>query len=152
MRPTDEALEVARQSAEALWADDNASRGLGMELLDVGPGEARVAMTVAESMANGHGTCHGGFIFLLADSAFAFACNSYGQRNVAQHCSVTFLNPGKIGMRLIAEAKERQRAGRSGIYDVTVTDDQGTVIAEFRGHSRTVPGSLLTRNSASNAE
>ena len=138
---------IARRSAEAMWADDNASRGLGMELLDVGPGTARMAMTITESMVNGHGTCHGGFIFLLADSAFAFACNSYGQRTVAQHCAVTFIAPGRLGMQLTADAQERHRSERSGIYDIRVTDAQGRLIAEFRGHSRTVPGSLLTNNS-----
>ena len=138
---------IARRSAEAMWADDNASRGLGMELLDVGPGTARMAMTITESMVNGHGTCHGGFIFMLADSAFAFACNSYGQRTVAQHCAVTFIAPGRLGMRLTADAQERHRSERSGIYDIRVTDAQGRLIAEFRGHSRTVPGSLLTNNS-----
>lgn len=143
MNSVDEAGDIARRSAEAMWADDNASRRLGMELLDVGPGEARMAMTITDDMVNGHGICHGGFIFTLADSAFAFACNSYGQRAVAQHCAVTFLAPGRIGMRLIADAKERHRAERSGIYDIRVTDEQGTLIAEFRGHSRTLPGNLL---------
>jgi acyl-CoA thioesterase len=134
---------VARQSADAMWADDNASRGLGMQLLEVGPGRAHVAMTVTATMVNGHGICHGGFIFALADSAFAFACNSYGQRVVAQHCSVTFIAPAHLGTRLTANAVERHRGPRSGIYDITVSDEAGAVIAEFRGHSRTVPGSLL---------
>jgi acyl-CoA thioesterase len=143
---TRDAVEIARLSAEAMWAEDKASQALGMEVLGVGPGHARLAMTVTESMVNGHGLCHGGFIFTLADSAFAFACNSHGQRAVAQHCAVTFLAPGRLGMRLIAEARERHRTDRSGIYDVTVRADGGEVgatIAEFRGHSRIVPGSLL---------
>lgn len=135
--------EIASRSAAAMWADDNASRHLGMEIISVGPGRATLAMNVTETMTNGHGTCHGGYLFLLADSAFAFACNSHGQRTVAQHCSVTFLAPGRRGMRLIAEAHERQRAERSGITDVTVRDETGAIIAEFRGHSRTVPGSLI---------
>lgn len=139
-----DAETIAQRSAEAMWAEDNASRGLGMELAEVTPGRARLAMTVTERMVNGHGLCHGGFIFTLADSAFAFACNSYGQRVVAQHCSVTFLAPGRLGMRLVAQATERQRAERSGIYDIVVTDAaSGAAIAEFRGHSRTVPGNLL---------
>ncbi|MCL4766731.1 MAG: hydroxyphenylacetyl-CoA thioesterase PaaI [Hyphomicrobiaceae bacterium] len=141
------AQAIARQCADAMWADDSASRGLGMELVDIGPGEARLAMTVTESMVNGHGVCHGGFIFTLADSAFAYACNTYGDSVVAQHCSVTFIAPGRMGMRLVADARERHRAERSGIYDIRVTDEQGTVIADFRGHSRTVPGGLLTSNS-----
>jgi acyl-CoA thioesterase len=135
--------EIARLSADAMWADDRASQGLGMEVLDVGSGHARLAMTVTERMLNGHGTCHGGFIFSLADSAFAFACNSHGQPAVAQHCSVTYVAPGRLGMRLVADAQERQRGERSGIYDITVRDETGMVIAEFRGHSRTLPGSLI---------
>ena len=135
--------EIARLSADAMWADDRASQGLGMEVLDVGSGHARLAMTVTERMLNGHGTCHGGFIFSLADSAFAFACNSHGQPAVAQHCSVTYVAPGRLGMRLVADAQERQRSERSGIYDITVRDETGMVIAEFRGHSRTLPGSLI---------
>lgn len=135
--------EIARLSADAMWADDRASQGLGMEVLDVGSGHARLAMTVTERMLNGHGTCHGGFIFSLADSAFAFACNSHGQPAVAQHCSVTYVAPGRLGMRLLADAQERQRSERSGIYDITVRDETGMVIAEFRGHSRTLPGSLI---------
>ena len=138
-----DAAEVARLSAEAMWAEDKASQGLGMEILEVGPGRALLAMTVTEHMVNGHGSCHGGFIFTLADSTFAFACNSHGQRAVAQHCTVTFLAPGRLGMRLVAEAQERHRGERSGIYDITVRDEAGSTIAEFRGHSRTLPGSLL---------
>ncbi len=140
---TDDALMLARRCAEAMWANDRATRGLGMELIEVGPGRAIVAMTVRESMANGQGICHGGFIFALADSAFAFACNAYGPITVAQHCSVTFLRPGKVGDRLIASAVERTRAGRSGIYDVSVTRADGTLIAEFRGHSRVVDGTWV---------
>jgi acyl-CoA thioesterase len=138
-----DAAEIARRSAEAMWADDRASQALGMELLDVGPGHARLAMTVADHMTNGHGTCHGGFIFTLADSAFAFACNSSGRRAVAQHCSVTFIAPVLLGTRLIAEARERHRGERSGIYDVTVKSDGGETVAEFRGHSRAIPGTLV---------
>jgi acyl-CoA thioesterase len=129
---------LAQACADAMWAEDNASRGLGMHLEYVEPGEARMAMTVAPSMVNGHGLCHGGFIFTLADSAFAFACNTYGERTVAQHCSVSFLRPAKLGMRLVATARERARAGRSGIYDVTVVAEPDTLIAEFRGNSRSL--------------
>jgi acyl-CoA thioesterase len=138
-----DADEIARLSKIAMWRDDRASQGMGMEILEVGPGYARLAMPVTDRMLNGHGTCHGGFIFSLADSAFAFACNSHGQPAVAQHCSITYVAPGRLGMRLVAEARERQRGDRSGIYDITVRDEAGTVIAEFRGHSRTLPGSLL---------
>jgi acyl-CoA thioesterase len=140
---TQDAAEIARRSAQAMWADDKASQGLGMEVLEVAPGRAKLAMTLTEGMVNGHGFGHGGFIFTLADSALAFACNSYGFRSVAQQCSVTFLSPARLGMRLVAEATERHRAQRSGIYDVTVRDETGTVIAEFRGHSRTLPDRLF---------
>jgi len=136
-------LAVARASAAAMWADDNASQQLGMSLDDVGVGTATVSFTVEKRMTNGHGTCHGGFIFSLADSAFAFACNSYNQRTVAQHCSVTFIAPAFTGDRLSATAREVSRAGRGGIYDITVTNQKGEHIAEFRGHSRTVKGTHL---------
>jgi len=140
---TRDAAEIARLSAEAMWADDKASRGLGMQILDVGPGTARLAMTITGHMVNGHGTCHGGFIFMLADSTFAFACNSHGLRAVAQHCAVTYVAPGRLGMRLTAEARERHRTDRSGIYDITVRDESGATVAEFRGHSRTLQASLV---------
>jgi acyl-CoA thioesterase len=134
---------VAHAAAAAMWADDKASSGLGMALEDVAPGRARLSMLVRPDMVNGHGICHGGFIFSLADSAFAFACNSYGQRVVAQHCAITFLRPAKKGERLTAEAAERTRAGRSGIYDVRVAGADGGIVAELRGHSRTIGGTLL---------
>lgn len=134
---------AARRAADAMWADDRASRSLGMELVAIHDGRATLAMTVREDMTNGHGICHGGFIFALADSAFAFACNSSGQRAVASQCAVTYLKPARLGDRLTATAIERYREGRQGITDVTVTDAAGAVVAEFRGHSRTIPGSLL---------
>lgn len=129
---------LARACADAMWAHDRASQGLGMELMEVGPGRARLEMVVTQAMLNGHGVCHGGFIFALADSAFAFACNAYGGRVVAQQCGVTYLRPGKPGDRLVAVAEERVRAKRSGVYDVRVSTPDGEVVAEFRGHSRVV--------------
>ena len=134
---------LAKACAEQMWADDSASKGLGMQLVSVAPGRAVLTMTISDKMVNGHNIAHGGFIFTLADSAFAFACNTYNQRAVAQHCAVTFIAPGKLGDRLTAHAAEQQRFGRSGIYDITVTRDDGAVIAEFRGHSRTIKGTLL---------
>ena len=134
--------ELARVSADAMWSADTASRGLGMELMEVAPGRATVAMTLSDAMLNGHDIAHGGFIFTLADSAFAFACNSYGERTVAVHCSISFIKPGAKGDRLIATAREVSRAGRSGIYDVSVSAN-GAVIAEFRGHSRTIGGTIV---------
>jgi acyl-CoA thioesterase len=139
----DDALTLAKKCAEAMWAEDRASRALGMEIVDIAPGRATLAMTVRDSMTNGHSMCHGGYIFTLADSAFAFACNGYDQRTVAQHCSVSFLRPAQLGERLIAECIERTRTGRSGIYDVSVKRADGMLIAEFRGHSRTIDGTLL---------
>ena len=140
--------ELARACADAMWAGDKASQGLGMEILEVGPGRAVIAMTVTEAMVNGHGICHGGYIFTLADSAFAFACNTWNQRTVAQHCAVTFLRPARLGERLTATAVERYREGRAGITDVTVTNDRGEVVAEFRGHARTIAGTLVEENGA----
>ena len=134
--------ETARLAAQAMWASDKASQALGIEIVSTGPGEAVLAMTIAPHMTNGHGTAHGGFIFALADSAFAFACNSHGQTTVAAHCSISFVAPGKAGQRLIATAREISRSGRSGIYDVRVTCE-GETIAEFRGHSRTIGGSFI---------
>jgi acyl-CoA thioesterase len=129
-----------------MWATDNASQALGIEIVSVGPGAATLAMIVGAAMTNGHGAAHGGFLFALADSAFAFACNSYGETTVAAHCAITFIKPGRRGDRLAAIAREVSRSGRSGIYDVTVSCD-GATIAEFRGHSRTVGASFLDASS-----
>jgi acyl-CoA thioesterase len=121
-----------------MWKTDHASRGLGMRLEAAGAGHARLAMTITEAMANGHGICHGGFIFALADSAMAFAANQQTDIDVAQHATITFIHPGRVGETLVAEAAERMRAGRSGIYDVRVTTQDGVLVAEFRGHTRTL--------------
>ncbi|TYR32515.1 hydroxyphenylacetyl-CoA thioesterase PaaI [Mesorhizobium microcysteis] len=134
------AEEIARRSADAMWARDDASKWLGMSLDAVGPGTATTSFTVEKHHTNGHDICHGGYIFTLADSAFAFACNSYNQLAVAQHNTISFLRPGKLGERLTAEAKELTRAGRSGVYDVTVTNGEGKVVATFRGASRVIDG------------
>ena len=140
---TRDAVGIAEASAQAMWAEDKASRALGMKIEKIGPGFAVLSMSVGADMVNGHGSCHGGYIFTLADSAFAFACNSHNQRHVAQHCQISYLSPGRLGMRLTAEARERHRGERSGIYDVTVKSETGDVIAKFRGHSRSIPGVLL---------
>lgn len=134
---------MAKACADAMWKDDRASKGLGMRIERVAPGEAVISMTVRKEMTNGHGICHGGFIFTLADSTFAFACNTYDQRTVAQQCAVTFIESAHEGDVLSAHALERTRSGRSGIYDVTVRDGTNKIIAEFRGHSRTITGRLL---------
>ena len=130
----------AERAAKVMWDDDPASQGVGMSLDMSGPGQAVISMTVRDDMSNGHRICHGGFIFTLADSAFAFACNSYNHRVVAQHNSITYLAPGKLGEKLTATAVETSRTGRSGIYDVTVLGEDGRDIAIFRGHSRQISG------------
>ena len=132
--------ERAEKSSAAMWKDDHMSQGFGMSIESVGPGQATISMVVRKDHLNGHGSCHGGAIFTLADSAFAFACNSHNTITVAQHCSVTFLAPGREGDRLTATAREVTLAGRSGVYDVSVTRQDGVTIAEFRGLSRTVSG------------
>lgn len=134
--------DLARACADAMWKEDGASQGLGMEILDIKAGHAKLAMTIKSHMVNGHGIAHGGFIFTLADSTFAFACNSHNERTVAAHCNISFIRPGKLGDRLIASATEISRSGRSGIYDIRVAAGD-TVIAELRGHSRTIGGTLV---------
>ena len=135
--------ELAEACAAAMWNDDSASQRLNMSLDHIAPGQATLTMTITADMSNGHGNCHGGYMFTLADSAFAFACNTYNQLVVAQHCSVTYLAPGQIGDRLTATAVEVSRKGRSGIYDVRLTNQNGQHVVEFRGHSRTVKGTHL---------
>ena len=128
---------LAERSAAVMYEADLASRHLGIQIEHVTPGHATARMRVRDTMINGHDICHGGYVFLLADTAFAFACNTYGPVTVAAACDVAFLGPAHLGDELIAQATERHRAGRSGIYDVTVRR-ANTVIAEFRGHSRTI--------------
>jgi acyl-CoA thioesterase len=137
--------DLARACADAMWKEDDASSGLGMKIIEVGSGRATLTMRVAPHMVNGQRIAHGGFIFTLADSAFAFACNSHNQKSVAAQGNITFIRPGKLGDELVATAREISRSGRSGIYDVQVTVD-GEVIAEFRGHSRTIGGTWLPSN------
>ena len=134
--------DMARACADAMWAEDDASKGLGMEIVEIKPGCAVMAMIVQPHMVNGQRICHGGYIFTLADSAFAFACNSHNDRVVAAQGNITFIRPGKLGDRLVATAREISRSGRSGIYDVRVAVGD-TVIAEFRGHSRAIAGAWL---------
>jgi acyl-CoA thioesterase len=128
---------LAERSAAAMYEADLASRHLGIQVDHIAPGQATARMVVRDTMINGHNICHGGYVFLLADTAFAFACNTYGPTTVAATCDISFLAPAHLGDELIAHATERHRAGRSGIYDVTVRR-AATVIAEFRGHSRTM--------------
>ena len=132
--------ERAERSAAAMWEKDRASKWLGARLDSVGPGQAEMSMRVAAHHLNGHGICHGGYIFTLADSAFAFACNSYNRLVVAQENTVTFLAPGREGERLVAQAREVALTGRSGVYDVEVIGEDGRRLALFRGLSRQVSG------------
>jgi acyl-CoA thioesterase len=138
-----DANALARACAETLWADDTASRGLQMRLISVEPGHAVLAMDVTDGMLNAVGMCQGGYIFALAESAFTYASNTYNRRTVAQHAGITFLNTAQMGDRLVAKAVERQRSGRSGVYDVTVTREEGFVIAEFRGLARVIEGEVV---------
>ena len=124
---------TAREAADALYVGDHAARALGIDVLEVTPGAARLAMTVRTDMVNGHGVCHGGFLFALADTAFAYACNSAGVPMVAAGASIEFLAPAAAGERLIAVATETWRNERQGIYDVAVSTESGAARAHFRG-------------------
>jgi acyl-CoA thioesterase len=130
---TADARRRARAAADALYAGDTASQALGIELLDATPGSAWVAMTVRTDMVNGHGICHGGILFTLADTAFAFACNSHGEPMVAAGASIEFLAPVPRGARVTATATETSRTSRGGIYDVVVAGETGEPLAYFRG-------------------
>lgn len=134
---------IAEAAARAMFEKDNASQALGMAIEAVRPGYARLTMTVREDMVNGHAICHGGLIFTLADSAFAFGCNSYNQVTVASGCEIAFVAPAKLGDRLTAECRERALRGRSGVYDIDVTNQDGETIAFFRGKSRRIKGEIV---------
>ncbi|MCP5082304.1 MAG: hydroxyphenylacetyl-CoA thioesterase PaaI [Alphaproteobacteria bacterium] len=135
--------QQARACAEHMYAADQASQSLGMQIEKVGAGFARLTMKVRPDMVNGHKLCHGGVIFTLADSAFAIACNSYNLCTVAASAEVSFLKSAFEGEILTADARERWREGRNGIYDISVANGDGVVIAEFRGKSRTIQGAVL---------
>ena len=135
--------ELAEASAKSMWDLDRASQRLGMVIDQIAPGQATLSMTVTEAMTNGHGNGHGGYIFTLADSAFAFACNTYNAITVGQAASVNYTAPAALGDRLTATCREVSRTGRSGVYDVEVTNQDGRQIAHFRGLSRAVGGTHL---------
>lgn len=130
--------QLAEAAAHALWQKDRTSQTLGLTLDRIGPGTATLSMNVTADMSNGHGNCHGGYIFTLADCAFSFAANTREHKAVGQHCAITYLIPGRIGDTLTASATEVSLRGRSGIYDIRVTNQNGDHVAEFRGHSRMV--------------
>ena len=145
-------LAIAQEVARLLWADDRASQALGMQLLEVRPGYARISMTVRRDMTNGHGMCHGGFMFLLADSTFAFACNSHNQKAVAASAEIHFLAPAQEGDVLTAEGQEQHLAGRSGVYDTRVTDQSGKLVALFRGKSATIKGQFIETSTTAHSQ
>ena len=132
--------ERAEKSAEAMWSTDDASKWVGMQIDEMDDGKAVLSMSVEKHHTNGIGMCHGGLIFTLADSAFAFACNSHNQLAVAQHVNISFNAPAELGDRLTAVATEVNLAGKNGITDVDVTNQDGTLIAKFRGCSRIIRG------------
>jgi acyl-CoA thioesterase len=134
---------LAERTAEIIEREDRASRWLGIKRHEVRPGYARLAMRVTENMVNGQMVCHGGIIFSLADSSFGFACNSHNQHALAASCSIDFLSPAELGDELTAEASETAHAGRTRIYDVRVTNQDGKLIAVFRGKSATVKGTWV---------
>jgi len=137
---------IAEASARAMYAQDRASQGLGMRILEIRPGYARLVMPVREDMVNGHQLCHGGLIFTLADSAFAFACNTYDAVTVASSGSVEFLLAARLGDELTAIAEERSRAKRTGVYDVAVRNQRGECVALFRGRSHEIGGAIVTKS------
>jgi acyl-CoA thioesterase len=134
---------LAELAGKTMYARDPASQALGMTLDEIRPGYARMSMRVRPDMLNGHGTCHGGYIFMLADSAFAFACNSHNDNTVGAGCTIDYLAPGQAGDVLVAEATEQALAGRTGIYDVAVRNGEGRTIALFRGKSHRIAGHVV---------
>ena len=135
-----DAQQLAELAGRTMYERDPASRQLGMTLDEIRPGYARMSMRVRGDMLNGHGTCHGGYIFMLADSAFAFACNSHNFNTVGAGCSIDYLSPGREGELLTAQAQEQALSGKTGVYDVVVTNQEGRKVALFRGKSHRVSG------------
>ena len=138
--------KIAEKSASKILNRDKTCRWMGITLEEVNEGSASLSLTIKGPHINGHGICHGGIIFTLADSAFAFACNSRNTASVAQHANVTFIKPAKLGDKLFATAEEISLIRRNGIYDVTVENENADVIAEFRGYSRTIEGAIFREN------
>lgn len=138
-----EAQRVAEATRDAMWKDDRASKGLGMQVVAIGPGTATVTMSVRETMLNGHDICHGGLVTTLADSAFAYACNAYNEVTVASGFDVNLIAAAHLGDHLTATATELAKAGRSGVYDISVANQRGERVAAFRGRSHTMKGKPL---------
>ncbi|WP_116366056.1 hydroxyphenylacetyl-CoA thioesterase PaaI [Parahaliea mediterranea] len=135
--------QLAEAAAGAMWSGDRASQAVGMRIDAVSPGRAELSMTVREDMLNGHQLCHGGFLFTLADSAFAFACNSENHSTVASGARIEFLAPGKLGDTLTAVAKQVHQGHRTGLYDVEVRNQDGKTLAVFRGNAHRIGGNLV---------
>jgi acyl-CoA thioesterase len=135
--------QLAQSCADAMFQRDQASRNLGMEITQVSPGKATVTMPVSSIMIQGHGSCHGGYLFTLADSAFAFACNSYNKATVASGCSIDYMLGAREGDLLTASAVEQSRGNRTGVYDIAITNQNGHVVALFRGKSYQVRGEVI---------
>lgn len=146
------AEQLAEEVARAMWPRDAASQALGIRIATIRPGYARLMMTVRPDMLNGHHVCHGGFIFTLADSAFAYACNSYNKNTVASACHIDFLAPAREGDILEAEAVEQSLAGRTGVYDITVRNRAGKTVALFRGKSYRINGEVIAGLQAADAD
>ncbi len=140
---TDDAQMLAQRCTEALWAEDASARNLGLVIETVEPGASRVCVSVTSAMVNGYGVCHGGYIFTLASTALSIASQSRNRPSLAQNCQIAFLAPAHLGVTLVAEARERYAAERSGIWDVTVRTVTGETIAEVRGHVRHLPGVIV---------
>jgi len=141
--PPAEAQALAEATAEAMFSRDRAAQALGIKIVRVQPGASLLTMVVRSDMVNGHHICHGGMIFSLADTAFAYACNSYNKNTVASACHIDFLAPGREGEMLEAEAVEQSAAGRTGVYDITVRNSHGKTIALFRGKSYRIAGEVI---------
>lgn len=141
--PPEMAQDLAERVGRSMFERDTASQGLGMRIEAIGPGSARLSMVVRHDMLNGLGSCHGGFMFALADSAFAFSCNSRNEATVAAGCSIEYLRPVREGETLVAVAQERALVGRSGVYDVAVLGADGQPVALFRGKSARIKGEVL---------
>ena len=139
----EEAQALAERVAARMFAQDRASQSMGMRIVRVAPGDAVLTMTVRGDMLNGHAICHGGFVFTLADSAFAFACNSYNENTVASGCAIEFLAASREGDVLTATARERHLRGRTGVYDIDVTNQNGETVALFRGKSTRIKGGIV---------
>ncbi|HNQ56012.1 MAG: hydroxyphenylacetyl-CoA thioesterase PaaI [Burkholderiales bacterium] len=143
MMTTPTPQQIAERCADTLWPGDRAAQGMGMQLVEIGPGTARLRMAVREDMVNCHGICHGGYIFAVADTAFAYACNSYNHRTVAAGVDINFLAPVQLGDILTARGQVRQQGGRTGYYDIEVSNQDGKLVALFRGRASRIKGPIF---------